>query len=362
MRQVIRLYVGAFLLAAVSAFGGPIVYDPSLYSFLVVTSEGTQPAINNLGEIVYQKFTWSGRERIISTTRGDLTPSSDEWAARFPSINDLGEVVFHGTTGNLPWSVFSTTRGRLGDGGSPGINNFGETVHAMTQFFPNEIRSSTQGNFEFPTNGWSSLRMCLNNFGEIVYDRLDPNFVVQLYSTTRGQLTTNGGYFPALNNHGDVLYVNKVSDSDEFAVYALEGPRLTNFRVNRMKVLRHVSMNDHGDFVFTVASANSHQIVLATQRPNFYPQYSTFDPINLVWPPRIRMASKLPATFTLRGLVGLNYRIEYTENYQSGVTNTWNTLTNLNLPTSPITITHPTVISPGQRFYRAVWLRDPDLL
>jgi hypothetical protein len=55
-------------LLVINCSAGPIVYDPALYTFLAVNSEGYQPGINNVGEIVYQKFTLSAWERIFQTS------------------------------------------------------------------------------------------------------------------------------------------------------------------------------------------------------------------------------------------------------------------------------------------------------
>jgi hypothetical protein len=58
----------------------------------------------------------------------------------------------------------------------------------------------------------------------------------------------------------------------------------------------------------------------------------------------------------LSGLVGRSYRIEYVPVLPSGVTNPWQTLTNLTLPSSPYLLADPQAPNSMQRYYRAVLL------
>jgi hypothetical protein len=126
-------------------------------------------------------------------------------------------------------------------------------------------------------------------------------------------MTSNGGYRPSINNYGDILYTRITGDFDGMAVYNLGGGRLTSFNVRKdVNVMQDVNVNDYGDFVFVVASKKAHQVVLATQRPQFYPQYTLFDPLNLISGPRINLDPKSREKISLSGLVGQNYRIEFT--------------------------------------------------
>lgn len=88
--------------------------------------QGYDPAINNLGEIVYLRLDNQGGWQVFSTTRGWLG-----FNGAFLDINDAGEIVYQapGITSNR-WAVYSTGRGLIQeDSASPSINNNGEIVY-----------------------------------------------------------------------------------------------------------------------------------------------------------------------------------------------------------------------------------------
>ena len=58
----------------------------------------------------------------------------------------------------------------------------------------------------------------------------------------------------------------------------------------------------------------------------------------------------------LSGLVGRAYRIDYTDNLNPSGTNDWQTLSNINLPSTPYLIGDPAVTNQAKRFYRGVLL------
>ena len=63
-----------------------------------------------------------------------------------------------------------------------------------------------------------------------------------------------------------------------------------------------------------------------------------------------------PATVALSGLVGRNYRVDFTDVLGASGTNDWQPLTTLQLPTNPTFITDTTSTNSPQRFYRGVLL------
>jgi len=63
-----------------------------------------------------------------------------------------------------------------------------------------------------------------------------------------------------------------------------------------------------------------------------------------------------PLQIILSGVVGRPYRVEYLPSLPASATNTWQTLTNLILPSSPYFVTDPVAPNSIQRYYRAVLL------
>jgi hypothetical protein len=69
----------------------------------------------------------------------------------------------------------------------------------------------------------------------------------------------------------------------------------------------------------------------------------------------VRLTTSDPPKIAVSGLVGRTNRIEYTDALATG-TNNWQTLTTLELPSSPYLVTDSTATNSSQRFYRGVLL------
>jgi len=283
-------FIIAFFMFCEYTFADPITYDPSNYTFLSVSSSGSSPSINNNGEIVYVDWTISGYDaEIFSTTRGQLTFTNNQiiterWTGT--GINDSGEVVYSAqATNGQSYTVYSTIRGENisppnFQSNSPGINDLGEVSYEHNQTLPRGVFSSTRGMLiDISVPHHTSHQTDISNSGEIVYDYFDINGNLQIFSSTRGQLTTSGGYAAAINNYGDVVYTDKATGD----IYLLGGTLLFDVVAN------HIGLNDYGDIVFSnyVSGDNwnypsKSSIILATQRPEFYQQFSPVVPSNVV--------------------------------------------------------------------------------
>ena len=180
------------------------------YKFTPILDDGYFPSINNLGEIVYEKFDARGNPNVFSNRRGWMTFSTSG-AARGPDINDAGEIVFcdnaSQTPGGGPFTVWSTVRGRIDDGCWPSINDNGEIVYERTQFLPRTLKSITRGVVATLSTEETSPLPEVNDYGEVVYeDRVGS--MQQIFSTQRGQITflPSGAGGPTINNSGEIIY------------------------------------------------------------------------------------------------------------------------------------------------------------
>jgi hypothetical protein len=259
------------------------------YTFLCVTDYGAwTPSINNNSEIVYVAYDANGYPQVFSTERGQLT-YSDTRNLRFTDINDAGEVVYADIATNGPsFNVYSTIRGEdisppNFQSNAPGINNLGEVSYEHTQTLPRGIYSSERGMVVESTTGFTCILTDINDSGEIVYNNQDANGNIQIYSSTRGQLTTSGGYTATISNYGDVIYTNGTWGGPMY-IYSLDGTQITDFPVSV-----NIDMNDYGDIVLAVQDSwggwtgggEDSRIILATRTPERYPQYPPYIPSHL---------------------------------------------------------------------------------
>lgn len=183
----------------------PTVLDADLCTLLVDDPRATQPAINDLGEVVYVRD-----GAVISTTRGVVIAGGVD-ASNIGLANN-GEVVFaSGTDGSL---VTSTTRGVL-----VSSRSFAPTISAMTgevayirgigdfNFF-----TTMQGQVEaFDRSVWHVGVGDISDTGEVVFElRRRSDKFTRIYSTVRGFLTPEGvnAIQPAINNLGEVVYTS----------------------------------------------------------------------------------------------------------------------------------------------------------
>jgi hypothetical protein len=251
--------------------------------FLVKRILAYEPAINNVGEIVYVEASAIGSSpdiTIASTRRGTLTGPSNN--VRFPDINNLGEVVYSDVLGPGGLSVISTERGVLFSGNLAGINDLG-AVSAV-----GSIGVGPGGVLLYDTDGSLSLiglspgqdlsTTDLSNSGEITYVLREATGtrVGNVVSSTRGPLTHfttgEGALTHAANNLGQFIYTARADEGD-LRLYDQEGRSLWNGTVGGF-----ADINDYGDIVFNIpvhyeldgTTFTDFAIVLGTSRPEFF--------------------------------------------------------------------------------------------
>jgi len=284
-----------------------LTFDPELYTFLSVSPRGYSPSINNCGEIIYVDYVMgTSATALFSSERGQLTDTSiyvERWTGT--GVNDSGEAVVAGRpAAGGGYRVYSTVRGAITasdfSSNNPGINNMGEVSYVHNQTLPRGVFTSDRGMLiDISTPCYTPRQTDISDSGEIIYDYLDVDGQRQIFSSTRGQLTTSRAYAGAINSYGDVVYVDAVLGD----IRLLDGTVLFDV------LATHVKMNDYGDIVFSqyVSGGNGNyptsRIVVATQRPDFYPQFSAIDPAMLSVPsPSV---VPLPGTVLL-GAIGLS--------------------------------------------------------
>ena len=201
------LLVGQPAAARAQAGGWAITQLPVQY--------GEHPSINNSGEIVWEEG------GIYSSTRGGLAASG-----MFPHLANSGEVVYADTFEGPLWDLVSTTRGRLTYGGiidlnlsDFGVQSSGEVVYAVRDTNNHaQVYSTIRGQITSdPTDHYNP---CINDNGEIVWNELVPGVSVAVVSSTRGTLPILPGMYGVggcavlgLNNQGDICFSGNLESS-----------------------------------------------------------------------------------------------------------------------------------------------------
>lgn len=239
-------------------------------TFLVVSDGPSwEPSINNAGEVVYLAKDESGYPNVFSTRRGQLTHSTTGHL-RFPELNADGELVYADRVPpSTEFQVWSNVRGLISKQSSantPAISDSGEICFVTGG--PRRVELSTDRRGRVLDLGDTVGTTCdLNSHGEIVYRGVDEEGLFQIFSSTRHQLTHEPEALlgsPTVNNHGDVVWVQsgELHSLDEGKITEFGG--LVGFRLD---------LNDHGDVVFPYRQKKTFIIVLATRRPEMYPDF-----------------------------------------------------------------------------------------
>ena len=168
-------------------------------------------------------------EEIVSTTRGILAQSA--YAARMPNLNDAGEEVYYGLSPSNqgPWTIYSTASGVIANGTtSPAINNNGEIVWGQGQTSPETLYSNQRGIImQIPPSTISDfISIDITDSGEVVCSYRDIDWSYKIYSSVRGRLlelkhTISPGI--AINNHGDIIYINRNDGNRDCGIYSVSG-------------------------------------------------------------------------------------------------------------------------------------------
>nr|WP_284694664.1 6-bladed beta-propeller [Geomonas sp. Red32] len=132
------------------------------------------------------------------------------------SINSFGEVVWTQQDPNTStYEIFSSTRGQLTSDGAMhnavAVNSLGDM--AWTEYDSvsggNVVRAIIGGQAVLVASNqnWISS-LALNDRREVVWSQQDWSGAPQIFSSTRGQLTSGVGHdSPSINNQGDVVYL-----------------------------------------------------------------------------------------------------------------------------------------------------------
>jgi hypothetical protein len=175
----------------------------STITFVTGSQNGTQPTINDSGEVV-----WGLSGVVISNQRGVLVPGGVDFSNL--GISNSGEVVYAVGTISSNSRVFSTTLGLLSD---PNVQSYGPTIAPtsgeVVYVTGSSIISTTRGVLVSATPGVSIGVADVNDNGEVVYEyRLLDQPNTQIVSTLRGFLTPIdvNAIQPSINNLGEVVW------------------------------------------------------------------------------------------------------------------------------------------------------------
>lgn len=175
-----------------------------------ITQTGIQnvlgPQIDDSGEMVWFLNSDGG---IFSSVRGQLAG-----AGVFPKLANSGEVVYAGWFGGPNWDLVSITRGRLTYGGIIDVNlslydvnSSGEVVYVKRDATGYaQVYSTVRG--QITSDATDHQNPCISDNGEIVWGQYVSSLgTSRTFSTTRGMLPENYGFYPLdLNNLGDLCY------------------------------------------------------------------------------------------------------------------------------------------------------------
>lgn len=242
--------------------------------FVVSCRDAVDPAINNVGEIVYTRVRTDGSSYVASTIRGRLTPASLN--VRFPDINDTGELVYTDVVAGLPsLTLLSLARGPLFPGNLGRINNWGQVSASGFSTIPGPaqlLRYDANGTLHALT-GVADIRSTgITDDGEVTYVKSDPVLGSDVFSTARGQLTFVGTVTAhSANGSGEFIYTVQHPDNHQ-TLYSERGELLWD------GVGGVPDLNDYGDIVFNVpvfyevngVRQGNFALVLLTSRPQFY--------------------------------------------------------------------------------------------
>ncbi|GFE57551.1 hypothetical protein [Geobacter sp. AOG1] len=181
-------------------------------------------AINSLGEVVWSQQDGQNPDQIFSSTRGQLT-NEPKWHFS-PAINNLGDMV---------WVEYSN--------GTP----YGYTLRGIIAGQPVTLAASETNWIGDPD---------INDRGEVVWIQQDSQNYYQLYSNTRGQLTS-GAYYcatPHINNQGDVVFTRSDGNVGPISnqVYKISAGSTTAVAVTSDVLdYRSTAINDSGEIVWS---------------------------------------------------------------------------------------------------------------
>ncbi len=190
------------------------------------TSGSSDSSINDLGEIVWSKFSQeTGTRQIYSSNRGQLTNSIADHDLL--SINNRGDVV---------WMENEYIKGLLGgietqlgmnalSYSHPSINDRGEVVWVQDDPATGKRRiySNLRGYLPVETDlpWWPSI----NNAGDVVWSDTDPQTgqsqIFGLLNGVKIQITTdaNWHYYPSISNSGEVVWSQTDPSGDNGRIY-----------------------------------------------------------------------------------------------------------------------------------------------
>src|SRR6185369_11358688 len=220
---------------------------------LIATGEFWSGAsINSLGEVVWSQYV-SGYSQLFSSTRGQLT--NDEAYHDYPAINNLGDLVWvdNGTIrGNIAGQPIVVTSGQSWIG-MIDINDRGEVVWPQDGGGSN-IYSNLRGQLTSDATG--HYEPAINNQGDVVFIQSEQVYKLAAGSSTPVQVTNNGfwHYSPAINDSGEIVWLEQDTSSSPRTNRIVSSTRGT--LLTAIVDIYSVDLNNCGDIIY-ITSENS---------------------------------------------------------------------------------------------------------
>lgn len=196
---------------------------------------------NDSGTTVWQQQTASGGWEIV---KNGVVLSSGGTYNTGPRIDNAGEVVW-----TSDGKIVSSTRGVLSTNGvGPDINASGEVVYRAGGGAASMITSTVQGALG---NGDHAS---INDSGEVVWTGIDSSGMpVGIFSSVHG-LIAAGGYYPSINNAGQIVYTRYNGAINELFVW---DNGVSTLVAPGLNVQAFPIIDDAGDIAFSAFSYNA---------------------------------------------------------------------------------------------------------
>jgi hypothetical protein len=188
----------------------------------------------------------------------------------YARINNAGEIVWSGGSGG----VYSSVRGYIGPGIEPSISNTGEIVWLASDTQGRDLYSSTRGRLTFDGGlEVNSGQPDINASGEAVYIQKTGSYD-QVWSTVLGQVTSDSTdhSYPCINDLGEILWSQKDTHGNHQVFSSTRG-QLT---FDSSSYQQCMDLNNNGEYSYTDSYGKSSPHIFSSAQGIIIPDSTVF--------------------------------------------------------------------------------------